>query len=162
MKLFTIFLVITFFAIDGIQNAPVIHPIHVQTVPLNSITARPTSAKVTSRKPFVSHVTPIHPSEHPWWYWSTSTQHTNLISSSSPSSWWYNRDSAGQIFVRVFLYAFLITLIYKLLKYVCKSKKQQKPKKKTSPTVVHNKMYVSTIDCKREESPPSYVDIHIV
>jgi hypothetical protein len=161
MKLFTIFLVITFFAIDGIQNAPVIHPIHVHTVPLHPITARPTSAKVTSRKPFVSHVTPNHPSKHPWWYRSTSTQHTNLISSSS-SSWWYNQDSSGQTIVRIFLYAFLITFIYKLLKSVCKSKKQQKPKKKTSPIVVHNKMYVSTIDCKREESPPSYADIHTV
>ncbi|CAF0740191.1 unnamed protein product [Rotaria sordida] len=166
MKLFISFLIINFFIIDGIQNVPVIHPIHVQTIPLHPVTVRLTSAQVTTRKPIISPVTTIHPAKHSWWYWSSSTQFTNLISSSASftvhyySSWWEKLSIPTKISLYLFLAVSLIAGACKGLDNVCKSSKQKPPCKESGLPLVKNKIYISTIDDKREESPPSYVEIN--
>jgi hypothetical protein len=161
MKLLTTFFIITFFFIDTVQNAPVLHSIDVHTIPSRLVTAKPTSDRVLAGKVFVQS------SKYSWWYSSSSTQSTDLTSSSASttthhhSSWWNNPGSAGQIIFRVFLYVVITTLVCKLLERICKSKKQEKCKKE-STVVVKNKMCVSTINGQREESPPSYPEIHKV
>jgi hypothetical protein len=154
MKFCISFLVIVFSIIDGIQNAPVIHPIHIHTIPLHPVTVRPTFTHVTTGK----SVTTIH-----------SSKFTSRFSSPTPpsttdhhSSWWDNPHSTGQIILRICVNVILIAIVCKILENVCKSKKQQKPCKKESPAVLKNKMYISTIDGKREEPPPSYPEIHQV
>jgi hypothetical protein len=160
MKLLTTFFIIAFTIIDGIQNAPAIHPIHVHTIPLHPVTHRP----------IVPSVTPIQPTESSK-SWSDSTQVTGLTSSPSSSSssatdyhssWWNNQSLAVRIILHIFLQLLVFTLIYKVLDKFCKSKKQVEPSKKECPAVLKNKMYISTIDGRREESPPTYVDIHKV
>ncbi len=146
MKFIIAYFIIAFVIIDGVQNAPAIHPIHVQTIPLHPVSTRRT----------------IDPSKHSSWYSSSSTQSTELTSSSTPSetthhhsSGWNNPNSAVHIFFRIVLYAFLMFLVSKLIGKLCKSKKEKK-----SPVVVTNKMCISTIDGQREESPPAYANIH--
>jgi len=157
MKLLTTFFIIAVTIIDGIQNAPAIHPIHVHTVPLRPVTPRP----------IVPSVTPIQPTETSE-KWSDSTQITDVTSSSSSStsatdyysSWWSNQSLAVKIIFKIFLYSLTITLVCKVLDKVCKSKKQVKPSKNECPAVLKNEMYISTIDGQREGSPPAYVEIH--
>ncbi|CAF0855014.1 unnamed protein product [Rotaria sp. Silwood1] len=168
MKLFISFLIINFFIIDGIQNVPVIHPIHVQTALLRPIPLRFTSGYVTTRKPITSPVISIRPTKHSWWHQRSSTQLTNLIPSLAPftihyySSWWYRTSPAVRIILYILLGGGLISLTCKVLDYCCTSSKQRKPSKNNEPLVTENKMYVSTINGQREEAPPSYVETHNV
>ncbi|CAF2843238.1 unnamed protein product [Rotaria sp. Silwood2] len=169
MKFFISFLIINVFIIDGVQNVPVIHPIHVQTVPLHSITVRSTSADLTTRNPIISPIITTRPSQHLWWFWSSSTHFTNLIPSSNiftihyhRSSWWDKAYPTVKIILYVFLGLVVIAGTCKILENLCCSPKQQKPSKKSRSFVVQNKMCVSTIDGTREASPPSYVEVHDV
>ena len=157
MRFFIVFLVITLFIINGVQNAPVIRPVHVQTVPLRPVTVRPSFAHLTTGRSIVPSVTTIR-----------SSKFTNRFSSpssstgSNHSSWWDNPHSAGQIILRILMYALLITIVCNVLDNLCKSKKQQKLCKKENSDVTKDKMCISTIDGKREESPPPYAEIHTV
>ncbi|CAF3772615.1 unnamed protein product [Rotaria socialis] len=166
MKLFISFLIITLFVIDGIQNAPAIHPIHVQIIPLHPVTVPPTSDQVTTRKPFIYSVIIHQPSKPSWWYLNNSTGYTHGISTVTSSgshyhaSWWYN--STGKTVLHVFLYAILMACVYKVLSKICKSEKQKTTYKRSNLLVVKNKMCVSTINSKQEELPPSYATIHNV
>jgi hypothetical protein len=154
MKLHIIFFIIIFVIIDGIQNAPVIHPIHVQTIPLHPVTAKPTvitSQFTQSSEKYSSDITQ-----------STELTSSPSLSSTTPhhSSWWNDSNSTGQRIFRIFIYICAFTLVCKFLECVGKSKKQETPSKKKCPVVVENKMYISTIDGQREEPPPAYVEIH--
>jgi len=163
MKLLITFLIIFFFIIDGIQNVPVIHPIHVHTIPLHPVTAQPTSARIPTLKPIVPSDTTIQPTEHSEGSSSISTPITDQTPSSTTphhSSWRYNSQTAGRISLLIFLHVLVVTLVCKVLERVCKSKKEENPCKKECPVVVKNKMSISTIDGQREQSPPPYAQIH--
>jgi hypothetical protein len=157
MRFFIVFFVITLFIIDGVQNAPIIRPVHVQTVPLRPVTVRPTFAHLTTGRSIVPSVTTIRSSKFTSRFSSPSSS-----TRSHHSSWWNNPHSAGQIILRFVMYATLITIVCKVLDNLCKSKKQQKPCKKENSDVTKDKTCISTIDGKREESPPSYAEIHTV
>jgi hypothetical protein len=157
MKLIIIYFAIAFTIINGVRNAPAIHPIRARTIPVHPVTS---DREPTGR--------PITPSHHPSYDSSSSTPpFTDLTSSAiTPSatthrhhSWWGNRDSVLQIVCRIFLYVFLIFLLSKLFGKICKSKK---PNNVVRPVVVKNKMCVSTINGQREEPPPAYTAIHKV
>jgi hypothetical protein len=150
MKFFTVFLVITVFIIDSVQNVPVIHPIHIHTVPLRPITARS-----TPQKPSVTFVPTIRPSLP-----STTTYNNNNDNHSS--STWYHQYSTGKCVVGIFLLVIVSVGLVAAFRSLWRSKKQQKSCKKVNSVVVENKMYVSTINGTREEPPPRYSEIHHV
>ncbi|UJR23693.1 hypothetical protein I4U23_026675 [Adineta vaga] len=126
------------------KNAPVIHPVHVHTIPLRPVTARPASTVTTghsSHRPHMSSTT------------SSSTHHHYIPWRSSNYSTW----TSG---LRITGYVLLSLAILKGLSSLCKSKKPEKTNTKDTSKVVTNKLFVSTIDGKHEELPPSYAEIH--
>ncbi|CAF1295329.1 unnamed protein product [Adineta ricciae] len=141
MKLAILSLTIVLFLCGTIENAPVIHPIHVHTIPL-----RPITPPRSSIKP----VTPFHTSRRP--HVITTADHHYVPYQTKGSYGW-------TIAARVFACIVLGFSAVKLLSLFCSSKKSQTTNKSTG---IKNQLYVATIEGKREESPPSYAQIHKV
>jgi hypothetical protein len=151
MKFFNLSLAIVLLIIGGIENAPVIHPVHVQTIPLHPVTGRPTPAKSS-----MSVVTTVHSSQRP--HVSSTTPSTTTHHHSSSWSSGYTRYSV----FRIFVYVILSMVVMQVLGSFCKSKKPEKSNKNKNPFVVQNKLCVATIDGKREGLPPPYAEVHKV
>ena len=167
MKLILSVLAFYLFIIDDVQNVPIIHPIHLHTIPLNPATVRPTPTSMTTGKSAMPSVTTIGTSKNSWWHGNSSTQFMTLISSPSStthhhSSPWNNSNSAISIIFRIVIYIIAMGLVYKILDIMCHSKKTKKANKANNPVTVTNEKYVSTIDGKLEGLPPPYGAIHNV
>lgn len=146
----SIFLVV--FLIKEIDNAPSIHPIHVETVPLGPRTSSPSSGSThqptqSSRQTFVT---------------ASSTRPSTTHSHHHNSGSWYSRSGTTQTIIRFSLYMIVFALLSVVVRTLCQSKtsKDVKDPKKVAGVITKTKMDASTVEGTREEAPPAYTDVH--
>ena len=144
MKLTIVSLITILFLSNGIENVPVIHPIHVHTISLRPI---------TPPKPSIKPMTPFHSSHRP--HVITTPEHHYVPYETKGSYGWTTA-------ARVFACVVLGFSVVKLLTLLCSSKKSKTTDKTNKSTGIKNQLYVATIEGKREEPPPSYAQVHKV
>ena len=152
--------VVTLLSIGTVENVPVIHPRPIVTLPneIHHAIGASTPGKGSSahspwpsRNPTQSIVVA-----------SSSLRPTSSATDERPhrpqySSRWSRRSTVENTILRFSLYVALFACLTSVFRCLCNATQRRQAPSKPVPVALKNKMYVSAIDGKRQESPPIYV-----